>query len=73
MYNLELLGPIGLLLNLIGGLLIAFSFGKPLSDAYQVDKKGRKRHLAMFHHPRLLKLGISLLILGFFLSLVSNF
>ncbi len=73
MLNLDFLEPMGLFLNLVGGLCIAFSFGKPLHEAYQEDKKGRKRYLAMFHHPRLFKLGISLLILGFFLSLVSNF
>ena len=37
-----ILTKLGLILNIIGSIMIAFSFGKKLAEAYQQDKKGRK-------------------------------
>ena len=63
---------LGLVLNLIGTLLIAFSFGKNIEKAHQVDDKGRKIYLASFLHPRMFKLGMFLLILGFLLNILKD-
>jgi len=63
---------IGPVLNLVGTLMIAFSFGKNLADAYQMDRKGRKIFLASFLYPKLLKWGLVLIIFGFILQLWPN-
>jgi len=67
------MNSLGLLFNILGTLLIAFSFGKNLADAYQKDKKGRKIFLASFLHPIWFKLGIWILLIGFLLQLLSQF
>jgi hypothetical protein len=59
---------IGLVLNIVGTFMIAFSFGKNITDAYQLDKKGRKIFLASFLYPKLFKLGLAFLTIGFFYS-----
>jgi hypothetical protein len=59
----------GLLLNIAGTLMIAFSFGKNLFDAHQLDKKGRKIYLASFLHPKLFWCGLAIIIFGFVLQL----
>jgi hypothetical protein len=61
----------GLILNLVGTLLIAFSFGNPPSRAEQMDKKGRIISLAAFLHPICFKIGIWLVVIGFILMLAS--
>ncbi len=66
------LNILGLVLNLIGTLLIAFSFGKPPSTAEQWDKKGRKVSLAAFLHPAGFKIGIWLIVTGFVLMLIAT-
>lgn len=63
---------IGPVLNLVGTLMIAFSFGKNLADAYQMDRKGRKIFLASFLYPKLFKWGLVLIIFGFILQLWPN-
>jgi hypothetical protein len=67
------INSLGLLLNIIGTLLIAFAFGKNLEDANQTDKKGSKILLASFLHPCWFKWGIGILLNGFFLQLLSQF
>ena len=67
-----IIGKIGLLLNLIGSLLIALSFGKNLGEAYQKDDKGRKIYLASFVSPRMFKWGIGLLITGFLVQILTG-
>jgi len=62
----------GLILNFIGSLLIAFSFGKNIADAHQEDSKGRRIYLASFLRPRMFKVGMLLLIIGFLLSIICN-
>ena len=64
---------IGLVLNIIGSLFIAFSFGKNLADAHQTDKNNKKIFLASFLHPSLFRNGIVLIILGFLLMLIATF
>ena len=61
----------GLILNLLGTIIIAISFGKNLADAHQINNKGQKIYLASFLYPKLFWLGISLIILGFIMQLVS--
>ena len=46
--------------------MIAFSFGKNLGDAYQLDKKGKKTLLVSFLYPKFFKLGLAFLTIGFF-------
>lgn len=60
---------VGLVLNIVGTLLVACSFGKNLEDAYQEDKKGRNIYLASFLHPKWFTCGLVLIILGFVLQL----
>jgi len=52
--------------------MIAFSFGKNLGDAYQLDKKGKKIFLVSFLYPKFFKLGLAFLTIGFFLQLSAN-
>lgn len=55
----------GLILNLVGTILVAFSFGKTVIDAYQEDENGNRSDLAAFRHPALFRLGIVSIYLGF--------
>lgn len=61
---------IGLILNIVGTFLIAFSFGKNVEEAHQFDKKERKIYLASFLHAGWFKWGIALLGVGFLLQLL---
>jgi hypothetical protein len=62
---------IRLILNFVGTVMIAFAFGKNIEDAHQEDKKGRPIYLASFLRPRLFKVGMFVLIAGFFISILS--
>ncbi len=62
---------IGLVLNIVGTVMIALSFGKNLADAHQLDEKGREIYLALFLHPKLFKCGLALIIVGFILQLIA--
>jgi len=74
----------GLFVNVAGSILIALSFGKPESEAYQDVERHwlaktigmsptRRQSLAAFTHPVALYTGIALVILGFSLSLCATF
>lgn len=65
------LAKVGLVLNIVGTAMIAFSFGKNLADAHQLDDKGGKVYLASYLHPRLFKWGLAIIILGFILQFVA--
>lgn len=65
------LAKMGLVLNILGTVMIALSFGKNLADAHQLDEKGRKIYLASFLHPKLFNWGLAIIILGFILQLVA--
>ncbi|KKL52017.1 hypothetical protein LCGC14_2289690 [marine sediment metagenome] len=71
-YIITHLNQFGLIFNIVGSLLIAFSFGDPPSTAYQVDKKGRRINLAAFLHPKLLRLGVFLIVFGFILIFIRT-
>ena len=60
----------GLILNIVGTLMVAFSFGRNLEDAHQV-KNGHKVYLSSFLHPKLFAGGVIIIILGFFLQLIA--
>lgn len=62
---------LGLSLNIIGAILIAFAFGKNYDGAYQTNKKGKKKFLASFKHPGLFRVGILAIILGFLFMLFN--
>ncbi|MEE9214114.1 MAG: DNRLRE domain-containing protein [Thermodesulfobacteriota bacterium] len=58
----------GLILNLIGSLMIAFSIGKNPEGAYQGDKI----YLASILYPKMFWCGVIILILGFAVSILVN-
>ena len=64
---------LGLILNIIGSLFIAFSFGENLAEAHQVDKNNKKIFLASFLRPSLFGYGVALIIFGFLLMLIATF
>jgi hypothetical protein len=43
---------IGLIVNFVGIVLIAISFGGTVEGAHQTDSRGRKIYLAALLHPR---------------------
>ena len=61
---------VGLILNIMGTIMIAFSFGKNFEEAHQVDKKGRKVYLASFLYPKLFNWGLVIIIVGFVLQFI---
>ena len=65
------LAKVGLILNFIGTIMIALSFGKNLEEAHQEDKKGRRVYLASFLYPRAFYVGCLLLAVGFLLQLLG--
>lgn len=65
------LAKIGLVLNIVGTLIVALSFGKNLEDAHQFDNKGRKIYLASFLHPKLFYWGLAIIIIGFILQVMA--
>jgi hypothetical protein len=69
---MEYLLLIGLILNLVGMLLIAISFGGTVEAAQQTDTQGRKIYLAALLHPRVFLFGLSILGLGFLLQIISE-
>lgn len=66
-----MVGKLGLILNILGTIMIALSFGKNLEDAHQVDKKGKKVYLASFIHPKLFMWGLAMIIVGFILQFIG--
>lgn len=65
------LGRLGLMLNIVGTLMIAFSFGRNLEDAHQIDNQGREIYLASFLYPGLFRIGIAMIVLGFLFQLMA--
>jgi hypothetical protein len=63
---------IGLIVNFIGIVLIAISFGGTVEGAQQTNSQGRKIYLAALLHPRVFLLGLSILGLGFLLQIISE-
>lgn len=61
----------GLLLNVVGTVMIAFSFGKNIEDAHQIEKQGREVYLASFLRPKLFRWGLVIIILGFVLQFIA--
>ncbi len=61
----------GLLLNIVGTIMIAVSFGKNLADAHQRDEKGRKVYLASYLYPKLFKWGLGFIGVGFVLQFID--
>jgi len=66
-----IISKLGLILNIVGTVMIALSFGKNLANAHQLDEKGRKIYLASFLRPKLFIWGLVLVILGFILQLLA--
>jgi hypothetical protein len=59
----------GLVLNLIGLILIAMSFGS-ITETPQADARGRRIYPASFLYPRFFQWGIMLLIIGFLIQIL---
>src|SRR5215467_11479882 len=69
---MEYLLLIGLILNFVGMVLIAISFGGTVEAAQQTDSEGRKIYLAALSHPRAFLFGMTILGLGFLLQIISE-
>jgi len=70
------LEDIGLLVNLAGSVLLVISIGKFPKEfgGSTTGEDGKPYHFAYFLHPRMLKFGLCLLVLGFLFQIVgSNF
>ncbi len=61
---------LGVILNFLGALLLALSFGRNIGKAYQEDEKGRRTYLASLLHTRTFWVGMILLTVGFFVSII---
>ena len=59
----------GLVLNLIGLILTAMSFGS-MSPTPQMDARGRTIYSASFLYPRLFQWGMIVLIIGFLIQIL---
>ena len=68
----ELLVTVGLLLNLAGSLLVAYSVKDNPGGAHQMLENGKKIYLAVIDSKQF-RWGIFLLILGFVSQLVGAF
>jgi hypothetical protein len=68
---MEYLLLIGLILNFVGIVLIAISFGGTVEGAQQTDAQGRKIYAALLH-PRVFLFGLSILGGGFLLQIISE-
>lgn len=66
------LNQIGLILNLVGTLLMAFAIGEFDGAWTKHEKTNKNVYLALFKHPTLMKIGISLFISGFVFSFAST-
>lgn len=69
------LNQIGLFLNFMGALFIALSIGpnKDKEEGYHIDEKGKRTDIAYVNKPKLLKVGLFFIIVGFFLQFLSGF
>ncbi len=61
----DLITFVGLFLNLVGTIMVAFAFGKNPGEAHQEDEKGRKLYLASFLRPNMFRVGLVVLGVGF--------
>ncbi len=61
---------LGLLLNVVGTVMIAFSVGKNPGDAHQIVK-GREIYLASVLRPKLFYCGLVVIIVGFVLQFID--
>ena len=61
----------GTILNLVGTVFIAISFGPHPDEGapYTVDRSGNKTYIAYFTHPRLFWVGLVVVFVGFVLQL----
>lgn len=62
---------LGLVLNILGTIMIALSFGKNPDNANRLDEKGRKVYLASFLHPKLFMWGLVVIVVGFVLQFIA--
>lgn len=69
--SLLTLSRAGLILNLIGTIMVAWSFGKNPGEAHQNDAKGRRIYLASFLYPSLFRWGLGVIGVGFFCQLLG--
>lgn len=67
----QMINNIGLVLNIIGTLLVAFAFGKlPDGDGGETaNDKGKDYHFVYLIHPVGFYIGVLSIIVGFFLQL----
>ena len=73
--NCDCLNTIGPALNVIGTLLIIFYIRedpKEWVEGEDKQKAGERWHALLIKHPHWLYFGISLITIGFFLSLIGS-
>lgn len=68
---MKIVNIIGLCLNILGSIMIAFSFGKHPEEAYTENEKGEKTYMASFLYPKLFYWGIIFLGMGFLMQLLA--
>lgn len=68
-----LLNRLGLFFCCLSSVLIALSLGRPPSEIYQPDERGRKIQIAAITRPRFLIAGLVMLALGFVASFAATF
>jgi hypothetical protein len=64
---------IGLILNFLGSIFIAFSFGVIETNARLVSTRNKPIETVSLKHPCLFRWGILFLIIGFLIMLLSTF
>ncbi len=61
----------GLILNMAGTIMVAFSVGKNPEGAHSNDKKGRPVYIASVLRPKLFYFGLIIMGLGFLLQFIA--
>jgi hypothetical protein len=67
-FILDNLNNIGLIFNLAGTAMLAFSFGSypdKKGAPYTTDDNGKRKYIAYFNYPKLFYWGLFLLFVGF--------
>jgi len=67
------LSQLALIFNFLGGLFIALAIGRPPSDIFQEDRRGRKIYIVALLRPIMFWFGVVLIILGPLLMFIISY
>jgi len=67
-----IISKLGLILNFVGSIIMAISFGKSIVGTEEEDDQGRIVPIASLIHPLLFKVGMVILSLGFLISIITK-